>query len=797
MPRDAYANKTIMKLCRHLAIAFPLCVICPLALITAINLWNLQKGFTSVRQNAGDALVNEIHKNLISARDHRTEAVEDYFFTIRDQVISLSEDRTIVSSVCKMADALCKRVDESGISDARIEEMRKELTDYYTSTFGTEYKSQFGNSFDVGDRVANLSAKSVEAQHAYIVDNPNGLGEKHLLNSAGESRYDVLHNELHPAMSNFIQRFGYYDLFLINSHNGEIVYSVFKELDFATSLISDHCRETNLAKVFKQARTLKRYEFAVVDFETYWPSYEAPASFIASPIYHDEKLVGVLAFQMPIDRINQLMARKLTIGDSAETYLVGPGYQLRSDTRVGGKYSIVESFRSSDDSTRIKTAAATAALNGESGVIESVDYAGKPVLSAYAPIDLLGMKWAILAEVEQAEATAPAVALAAVASDVRFATLCWTAVASAFAVIGVAGICFFIVCKMMKPIRAMVAALKDIAQGDGDLACRLDENQIGELGDLARYFNLFAERICGVIRSIAGNATTLNQASANLASSSEKLSAGAAESKGQSAIVSSAAEEMSISMDAMARSSEELSETIVSVSMAMEEMKTTIVEIANNAERSASVANRASHAAGQSDQCVGSMGIAAKEIGNVIQVIQDIAEQTNLLALNATIEAARAGEAGKGFAVVATEVKALAKQTASATEDIRARIEAMQSSTSQAVDSIKEITEIVGEVDELNRVIAAAVEEQSITSQQIAQHVSMAADRAQAVARSVTESAVTAREITENISRVDVNLQSTAVGADESRVAGGELSRLATEMQDLVNQFRTESTLAS
>lgn len=785
-----------MKLCRHLAIAFPLCVICPLALITAINLWNLQSGFTTVRQHAGDALVHEIQKNLISARDHRTEAIEDYFLTIRDQMIALSEDRIIVSSVIKMSDALASRTAEANTSDQRIEEMRKELLDYYAEKFGAEYHTQFGKDFSVDDKVAKLSPKTVEAQYAYIVNNPNGLGKKQLLNSAGESEYDSLHNELHPMMSSFIERFGYYDLFLIEPTNGEIVYSVFKELDFATSLTSDHCRETNLAKVYNQARLRKRNEFAVVDFETYWPSYEAPASFIASPIYEGETIVGVLAFQMPIDRINQLMARKLTIGQSAETYLVGPGYQLRSDTRLGGLYSIVESFRSDDASSQIRTKPVIAALGGESGVMEAIDYLGKSVLSAYAPIDLLGMKWAMIAEVDQDEATAPAVALASVASDIRYATLCWTAFGSVLAVICVAGVCFFVINKMMKPIRAMVAALKDIAEGDGDMARRLDENQLGELGDLARYFNLFAERICGVIRSIAGSATTLNQASADLAASSAKLSAGAAESKGQSAIVSSAAEEMSISMDGMARSSEELSQTIVSVSMAMEEMKTTIVDIASNAERSATVSHRASDAADQSNKCVGSMGIAAKEIGNVIQVIQDIAEQTNLLALNATIEAARAGEAGKGFAVVATEVKALAKQTATATEDIRTRIEAMQSTTNQAVDSIKEITEIVSEVDELNRVIAAAVEEQSITSQQIAEHVSMAADRAQAVAGSVTESAIAAREITENMSRVDVNLQSTAVGADESRVAGGELSRLATEMQNLVCQFRTQSTLA-
>ena len=187
------------------------------------------------------------------------------------------------------------------------------------------------------------------------------------------------------------------------------------------------------------------------------------------------------------------------------------------------------------------------------------------------------------------------------------------------------------------------------------------------------------------------------------------------------------------------------------------------------------------------------MGTAADEIGKVIEVIQDIAEQTNLLALNATIEAARAGEAGKGFAVVATEVKELAKQTATATDDIRTRIEVMQRSTGQAVESIEQISDVVGQVNDLNRMIASAVEEQSKTTQEIVGHVGGTADLAQTVARGVAESAEASREITENISHVDGVLQETADGADQSRESGDELNRLATEMRALVDQFRVES----
>jgi methyl-accepting chemotaxis protein len=173
-------------------------------------------------------------------------------------------------------------------------------------------------------------------------------------------------------------------------------------------------------------------------------------------------------------------------------------------------------------------------------------------------------------------------------------------------------------------------------------------------------------------------------------------------------------------------------------------------------------------------------------------VIQDIAEQTNLLALNATIEAARAGEAGKGFAVVATEVKELAKQTANATDDIRGRIEAMQNSTGSAVQSIREISQVVSRVNELSRMIASAVEEQNITTQQIAGHVSSAAEMANVVARGVAESAAASREITESMSHVDDVLHDTVSNAEQSRVAGDDLSRLAAEMQELVGQFQIE-----
>ena len=211
--------------------------------------------------------------------------------------------------------------------------------------------------------------------------------------------------------------------------------------------------------------------------------------------------------------------------------------------------------------------------------------------------------------------------------------------------------------------------------------------------------------------------------------------------------VAVAAEEMSANMNSVAASTEQMSANVRVVASAVEELTSSIAEVARSAKQAANVAGTAAGLAGDGNAKITEFGAAAGEIGKVIEVIQDIAEQTSLLALNATIEAARAGDAGKGFAVVATEVKELAKQTAAATEDIRRRIEGIQTSTSQAVRSIGEITEVIKKVNEVSRTIASAVEEQSITTREIAKNVAETSTAAQTVARGVAESASVTREI--------------------------------------------------
>jgi methyl-accepting chemotaxis protein len=256
----------------------------------------------------------------------------------------------------------------------------------------------------------------------------------------------------------------------------------------------------------------------------------------------------------------------------------------------------------------------------------------------------------------------------------------------------------------------------------------------------------------------------VNSNASMLASSAEELTA-------VSTQMAANAEETSVQANVVSAASEQVSKNVQTVSTGVEEMNSAIREIAKNASDSARVAQKAVVDAQAANTIVSKLGDSSIEIGKVIKVITSIAEQTNLLALNATIEAARAGEAGKGFAVVANEVKELAKETARATEDISSKIETIQTDTKGAVDSIKQISEVIVQINDISNTIASAVEEQTATAAEMS--------------RNVGEAAKGTAEIAQNITSVAQAAQNTTQGATNCQQAAGELSRMAAELQQV------------
>ncbi|MEQ8846155.1 methyl-accepting chemotaxis protein [Botrimarina sp.] len=780
-----------MKIRTRLIAGFLACAVAPLLVACGVGYLSAESGLEKLRAQATEDIRARSVVLLEQQRSLKQRQVEAYFGHIRDQAVTLAENRMIVEAMRRLP-GFFDRYAASIVAETDPAALRGSLRQHYTDEFATTYaKRNAGERPDVDALLEQLDDTAIALQHAYIGATENPLGSKRLLDAAGaESDYGRLHNVIHPVIRRYSERFGYHDIFLVDPGSGDIVYSVSKKPDFATSLNDGPYAGTNLAQAFRRAAEASHGEFAIADFEQYGPSCEAPASFLATPVFDGEERLGVLVFQLPVDRINQIMTAREGLGETGESLLVGPDSKLRSDSRLAPEtHSLEASFRN-PEAGAVRSPAVEAAMRGESGAELMNDYRNEPTLVAYAPVDVLGLRWAILSKMDTAEAFASVATIERAAAGIASGLL-WTSIAVLVPAIGAAlAVAWLVSGSVAGPLAELVERVRSIAQGEADLTQRVEIGRSDEFGELAASFNAFIERMQKILRQVSQASESLSGRSTELTSTATTLAAGAEQTGSQSATVVSAAEQMSQAIATVAATSEQMSANVRSVAAATEEMTTTINEIAKSAEQSANVADQAARLAEISNDRVGGLGASADEIGKVIEVIQDIAEQTNLLALNATIEAARAGEAGKGFAVVASEVKDLAKQTASATDDIRKRIEGIQASTGEAVGSIREITAVITNVNEVARTIAAAVEEQSITTREISQNVSQAAAATDLVVSGVSDSARSSQGISQSMLGVDQGAKQTAGAATQTRHAGAEVSRLAAELRTIVSQFR-------
>ena len=343
---------------------------------------------------------------------------------------------------------------------------------------------------------------------------------------------------------------------------------------------------------------------------------------------------------------------------------------------------------------------------------------------------------------------------------------------------------------VIRPIKETTKMVKNIAEGEGDLTKRLDVKSEDEIGELAKWFNIFIENMRNIIHEVFLNAGQLNDSSGSLTSISEHMTSGAEETSLKAQTVAAASEEMSANIVSVASVMEQAATNMNMVASAAEEMTSTINEIAQNTEKATGITNRAVDQAANASQQMDELGNAAKEIGKVIDTITEISEQVNLLALNATIEAARAGEAGKGFAVVANEIKELARQTADATGEIRQRVEGIQRSTENTVTEINNITQVVNEVNEIVSTIATAVEEQSVTTREIAGNVNQASTGINEVNENVAQSSRVSSDIASEIDQVNQSANEMTNSSSQVNSSAEELSKVAGQLNDMVSRFK-------
>jgi len=496
-----------------------------------------------------------------------------------------------------------------------------------------------------------------------------------------------------------------------------------------------------------------------------------PVFTVAVPLKHENgPFAGVLISVIKLNQLSKIITR-VKLGktgypfliDKKGTFIAHPNPDLifnANTTRIEGMKEVARQM-----------------LARKTGV-HDYEFDGVRKIAGFAPVISTG--WSICVTQNEKEFLAPA-------KHIRNFSLM---IATVFLVVILLGVFWF-----EKDVMAQlggepleIAGIADsIAAGDLTIQFKDDGKK---LTGVYASMKEMAENLTGMLKEITGGVQTLTSSSTELSAISEQMADNADDTSEKSNNVAAAAEEMTVNMNSVAAASEQTAANIQMIVAAAEEMSSTISEIAANTSKGSQTTLDAVKKAEEVSGKVNELGKAASQISRVTETIADISEQTNLLALNATIEAARAGEAGKGFAVVAAEIKALAQQTAEATDEIGARIGEVQKSTGESVTAITEIVGVINEINTIVSSVAVAIEEQTATTQEITNNVTQAGSGVQEVNENVNQASAVAEEVSRDVHQISQASEEMKTGSRQVNISSTELSRLAEDLNSMITRFK-------
>jgi methyl-accepting chemotaxis protein len=729
--------------------------------IIPVALTSLVVGYESLSSGRA-ALESQAREALIAQRASKAGQITDYFDSLSNQVQVLASAPDIIAAMRDMPNAF----DNSVMNIADLPAQRARLTRYYTGDYMQEFQRRnTGRMVDMAASVTALPDLPMNLQYHYIAANPNPLGSKSVMDRANDgSRYSELHGALHPFMRNALDRFDLYDIFLIDARNGNIIYTVFKELDFATSLNTGPFAKTRLGDAYRQSWALTQQgQVALSEFGEYLPSYNDQAAFLGTPIFDGGKKIGVLVVQVSIDKINSVMTsegkwKERGFGNSGETYLVSsadgtprsiarlavenlPAYaqRVRDAGFAQGVANAVQAKGNGIGLVPIKTKATTDVFEkNTAGFAVYPDYAKAQVLGAYAPISVLGLRWAIIAEIKADEALASVVA-------VREKVVLWS---TGIAVV-LLGIGLYIAFSLLRAVTTPITKLQETVNkiSDGDFTARSELGGDDEFGELSRAFDhLLDDRVARLAdaerenEDLNNSVVQLLQAVAQLSNKdltakapvtanvigtvSDSINLLAYETGRVLSEVTSIAAQVKLSTERVKRQAESVNATAAAERSDVEragenlvnasKVMTQVAELAAASNRAAEQATTSTTTAlgsvnetvkgmegiresiAESEKRIKRLGERSQEITGIVNLINTIAERTHVLALNASMQAAAAGDAGRGFAVVAEEVQRLAESSRQATQQIAQLVNNIQIETSDTINTVnKTIAQVV------------------------------------------------------------------------------------------------------
>ena len=738
-----------------------------------------------------ELLQDQAHKQLLSTLENKRAQVQAYFQLIHKQTSNFGRNNGTIDAFKLLQHAYPDHGSQAGKGD--MDAKRADLVAYYQANLiEANNQAMPGHDLDAKMLVSQLDDNAVIMQHNYIVLNEHPVGEKHQLDASNDaSLYSSTHRQSHDVFRDFVNQFGYEDIFLIDARSGDVVYSVKKNLELGTSLIEGGFNNTGLAKVFKLAMEDERKDsVSFVDFDAYPPAAGQPGAFLAYKISGFRKSIGVVVLQLSIDKLNAIMTnnqqwKNIGLGDTGETYLVAADSTLRSDSRFliedpetylkifesPALVKMISARRTAIGLHPVVTPSVNFALQGDSGINTITGYRGVEVLSAYSTLNIEGTNWAIISEVDAVEALG--------AADRLLESLVKSSGLASLVVLLITLLFGFIGAKLLSGRFSMLAnRMKEIADGDGNLEERLPEKGSDELADISRDFNRFVSQIQKITESVANSSNLLSGHATDMNQDAEQSRLRIEQQHQQIGAMTQAVTSISESITRTAEHTTSAAETAQQAKQDAEQGLTVVRDaVAAFAEVSADI--------DRSNRVINKVGDESDNIEDVLKVINDISNQTNLLALNAAIEAARAGESGRGFAVVADEVRSLSHRIQEETSGIQEKIDSLQQGTREAVAVMKESQDKAHHSGELAKQAGKVLE--SITD---ANSAITAMNQKIAEATQQQDNAV--NELSCNMSKAN-DLASEAASATVSTIElGRELNQLSRSLHDLVTNFSDE-----
>ncbi|MFT5295698.1 MAG: methyl-accepting chemotaxis protein, partial [Colwellia sp.] len=567
----------------------------------------------------------------------------------------------------------------------------------------------------------------------------------------------------HDFFEKFISTYGYYDFFLIDK-SGDIFYTVTKEADYQTNLLTGAYNHSGLGTLYKKVSNNKSY--AMSDFSRYAPSKNEPAGFIALPYTNIYGVEIVIALQLSINKINHLMQQRSGMGESGESYLIGRDLLMRSDSFLDPEgHSVKASFAGNVANNGVNTEGAKLAISGKSGNKIITDYNGNLVLSAYTPININGIKWALLSEIDVSEAFSP------------IYQMYW----NIFYII-LLGLSFIIVIALLtsksilQPLGGEPTEMQRISEtiADGDLMVSFTDhnNHSSVYGAMQR----MTANLRNVISEIIHDSNNLTNVAMETSALSLQSSTSLQGQKSNIEQVAAAVEEMSVSIN-------EVSQNAANVALSAQSASSSSGQANIKIRGTISDLNNLGTEIRQASGVIQDLEKDTNEIGSVLEVIRGIAEQTNLLALNAAIEAARAGEQGRGFAVVADEVRTLASKTQESTKNIEVMIEKLQKASNDAVNAMVVSQDVCKHTIENTHSVADVISSMNGEIESITQMTEL-------IATAVEEQSCVSTDISKNVTAISDVAYENSASAEQVSASSKDISNIADALNQLTLRFK-------